>query len=87
MSDGKERDESGRDFPYPWVRVERDIEDEMPSFVRPEPKRSTGEELRDIAGLRVNRRRSTAEHDEHRGSPSCRGTHVATSTIEAQQLL
>ena len=87
MSDGKERDESGRDFPYPRVRVEGDIEDEMPRFVRPEPKRSTGEELCDISSLRVKRRRCTAEHEQRRGGSTRRGTQVAVSATEAQQLL
>jgi hypothetical protein len=69
------------------VRVEGDVKDEVPRFMRTEPKRSTGEELRDIASLRADDRRITAEHDDDYGRQSRRGTHVAASTIEAQQLL
>jgi hypothetical protein len=87
MSDGKEGNESGGDFPYPWARVEREVEDEVACFVRAEPNRSTGEELRDIGCLRVNRPGRTAEHHEGHESPSRRGTQVAAFTIEAQQLL
>jgi hypothetical protein len=87
MSDGKERNESGGDFPYARVRGERDVEDQMSSFVRAEPNRSTSEELSDISSLRGTGRGRTAEQDDDRGSRSARGTQVAASTIEAQQLL
>ena len=83
MRYGKERDESGRDFPYPWVRAERLVQDEVTGFVEPQPERSTGKELHHRGCLGVNGRRSTAEQ-RRRDDPSGRGTHVAALQIEAQ---
>ena len=86
MRNGKERDETGRDFPHPRVCSERLIRNKVSRFMDAEPKRSTGEESSDIAGLGVNRGWDAAERNEH-GNPASRGTHVAASVAEAQQLL
>ena len=76
MRDGKERDESGRDFPYAGMSAKRLIQGEVTRLVQSEPKRSAGQKLHGIFRLRGNGRRSTAEHD-HRCGESSRGTHVA----------
>jgi hypothetical protein len=86
MCNGKEWDKPCRDFPHPRVRSKRPIRDQVTGFVYSEPKRSTGEELRDIDGLGRNGCYPKAEHEKYR-DPQSRGTHVAAYTGEAQQLL
>ena len=83
MCDREERDETGGDFPHSRFRAERLIKKQMAALVEPEPKRSAGEKLHDIAGLRARRRGSTAEHEQCACDHACRGTHVAAFTIEA----
>ena len=87
MGDGKEREKTGRDFPYPRRRIEGRIEQQMSRFVESEPNRRAAKKLHHLNGLCVHRRRGTAEHQNGRGCPPARGTHVAPIVIEAQQLL
>lgn len=87
MCDGKERDETGGDFPYPWVSVERSVEAEVSGFVEAEPERGTGEKLRHAGSLGVNGRGRTAEYERANDEKPSRGTHVAAPRVEAQQLL
>ena len=53
MGDGKERDETCRDFPYPGVRIEGNVEDEVSRLVQTQPDRGTGKKPEDVAGLPV----------------------------------
>jgi hypothetical protein len=55
----------------------------MTALVESEPKRSAGEKLHDIAGLRPCRGRNTAEYEQRDCHHAPRGTHVAAFTIEA----
>jgi Flp pilus assembly protein TadB len=86
MRNGKEGYEAGRDFPHSRVRSERLIRNQVSRFVEAEPKRSTTKKACDVESLGQNGRRDTAYGDKHRNRAP-RGTHVAASTGEAQQLL
>ena len=86
MRNGKEGNESGRNFPHSWVSAESLVRNQVSRFVEAEPKRSTGKELQHIGSLGEPWRRCTAEH-EHACERSSRGTHVAAFRGEAQQLL
>ena len=87
MRDGKERDETGRDFPYAWVRVEGEVEDEVSRFMKTEPSGGAPEKLQYAGVLGGNGRSRAAEHQRSRGYPSRRGTHVAAVPGKTQQLL
>jgi hypothetical protein len=86
MRNGKEGDETGRDFPHSRVCSERLIRNQVSRFVESEPKRSAGEKSRDIEGLAGNRCWGEAQRKDDSNSAS-RGTHVAAYVAEAQQLL
>src|SRR5215510_14831764 len=86
MSNGKEGNETGRDFPHPGICSERLIRNHVSRFMESEPKRSTGEEPYDVTSLGRNRWWGAAQHQQH-GKPASRGTHVAAYRGEAQQLL
>jgi len=65
MRNGKERDQTGVDFPYFGIGAERVVEDEVAGFVEPEPDRGAGKKTGDIMHgnvLRVRARRGAAEH-------------------------
>jgi hypothetical protein len=51
MRNGKEGDETGRDFPHPGVCSERLIRNDVSRFMESEPKRSAGEKPDDIDSL------------------------------------
>src|SRR5262245_34117023 len=79
MRNGKERNETGRDFPHPRVRAECLIRNQVSRFVEAEPKRSASTQACDVESLRQNRRGRTAQGDQDRNRAP-RGTHVAACT-------
>jgi hypothetical protein len=51
MRNGKEGNETGRDFPHPRVCSERLIRNDVSRFMKSEPNRSAGEKPYDIDSL------------------------------------